>query len=358
ELIVVPSSPATRPCQADQPRPSSQGRRIASPHPGSGIASGLRITSRSPLAAAAPTLTPPAKPRLRPMRTSFARGASSSTTAASSPGESLSTTISSSPSRSSASRGGTVRRSSAPELQATIRTETEGRTDAEASQPAAPVPIRALPGLLLLLASARGDVETELVRLHHLAVLAFHVEDRQLRALAEVRRVLQEALLAALHVQDERLQRDVRGVVEHRLQPAVVGADDAVQLDVDLAFEVRQEVRKLVLRGDQVDRALQLLLEQRTARFRAPVDRVLRAFVRRQLDPRADGLDVTLIEEQRVRQVERRAGDVGVALARLHHDPDLRVLRPRGRAGDPRVERGLEPEFVTPGRLVGRVHRV
>jgi len=67
-----------------------------------------------------------------------------------------------------------------------------------------------------------------------------------------------------------------RGVVEHRLQPAVAGADDAVQLDVDLAFEVRQEVRKLVLRGDQVDRALQLLLQQRAARFGVPVDRVFR----------------------------------------------------------------------------------
>ncbi len=77
ELIVVPSSPATRPCQADQPRPSSQGRRIASPHPGSGIASGLRMTKRSPVALLAPTSAPPAKPRLRPIVTIFAAGASS-----------------------------------------------------------------------------------------------------------------------------------------------------------------------------------------------------------------------------------------------------------------------------------------
>ena len=74
ELIVVPSPSATRACQAAQPRSSSQGRRIASPKPGRGAASGLSTTRRSPRACAAPSLQPAAKPALRPLRTIRAAG--------------------------------------------------------------------------------------------------------------------------------------------------------------------------------------------------------------------------------------------------------------------------------------------
>src|SRR5262249_51643771 len=163
----------------DQPRPSSHGRRIASPHPGSGIASGLRMTSRSPVAALAPTLAPPAKPRLRPIVTSLARGASSATTAAESSGESLSTTISSSPSR--AARRCCSRRRSEPR-----RKDAPARRLVSLPRRCASAPS---PGLLLL-APARSDVEAELVVLHRLAVLPLHVEDGELLALAEVGRVL------------------------------------------------------------------------------------------------------------------------------------------------------------------------
>ena len=67
-------APARRPSRG----PRSQGRRIASPKPGSGAASGLRMTSRSPLAAAAPALQPAAKPALRAgLRRAAPAGASS-----------------------------------------------------------------------------------------------------------------------------------------------------------------------------------------------------------------------------------------------------------------------------------------
>ncbi len=54
--------------------------------------------------------------------------------------ESLSTTISSSPSPSSGSSAGRVLASSSRLFQATMRTESVGRTGAEAIEPSAPVP--------------------------------------------------------------------------------------------------------------------------------------------------------------------------------------------------------------------------
>ena len=85
-------------------------------------------------------MQPAAKPRLAPVSTTVARGASSATAAAVPSPESLSTTISSSPSPSSGSSAGRVRASSSRLFQATMRTESVGRTGAEAIEPSAPVP--------------------------------------------------------------------------------------------------------------------------------------------------------------------------------------------------------------------------
>src|SRR5665811_115321 len=102
-----------------------------------------------------------------------------------------------------------------------------------------------------------------------------------------------------------------------------------------------------------------------------PVDRVLRAVVRGQLDPRADRLDVTLIEDRRPRQDECRAPQVGVAVASIEDRPELRVLASFGlvlATEYPCVETGLEAQFpagaelqslgfrgLLPGARVGRV---
>ena len=130
ELILSPPWSATRACHATQSRSCTQGSRIAAPQPGIGIASGLRITSRSPFAILAPSLQAPAKPALWPLVWSRAPGASSRTSSAEPSPELLSTTISSSPSPSSGTTAGSVRANSSRLFQAMIRTESVGGTDA------------------------------------------------------------------------------------------------------------------------------------------------------------------------------------------------------------------------------------
>ncbi len=75
ELTRVPCSQATSACQASQPRPSASGRRIASPKPGMGLASGLRTISSSREARRAPAFAPAAKPALRRIGSRIASGA-------------------------------------------------------------------------------------------------------------------------------------------------------------------------------------------------------------------------------------------------------------------------------------------
>ena len=75
--------------------------------PGAGWASGLRNSSRAPLASCAPRVAPPAKPRLS-CSTSRASGAAARTAVAVASPEPLSTTISSSPSRSCARTAASV----------------------------------------------------------------------------------------------------------------------------------------------------------------------------------------------------------------------------------------------------------
>ncbi len=131
ELISVAPVSATSACQAAQPRPSTQGRRIASPKPGSGAASGLRMTSSSPLAAAAPALQPPAKPRLRAvLRRTRAAGASASTASGGAVGGVVvddDQLVALAQLRQQRGQGPA---SSSRLFQATIRTESVGRTDA------------------------------------------------------------------------------------------------------------------------------------------------------------------------------------------------------------------------------------
>ena len=175
---------------------------------------------------------------------------------------------------------------------------------------------------------------------------------------AGVGRVDQQALLAAVHVEDELLHRHVRHSVEHRLQPAVLGADHAAQLHVDLAVQVGEQVRQVVVGGDEVDVALELFVEQRRDRFRLTVDRCRRAGLRGQLRPGADGADVALIEEQRVRHRQRGAGDVGVALMGFQDRPQLRVLVALGAALEPDEQLRLELQAVAAVGRVGSAERV
>src|SRR5512146_2082211 len=226
-------------------------------------------------------------------------------------------------------------------------------------------------GSVLRAPAAGRNGEPQVVCPHPSAVLSQQVEEAVGLAGAEVARVDQQALAAALHVEDELAHRHVRGVVEHGFEATVRGADHAAQLDRNLAVQVDQHVRQRVAGRGQVDRALEHFVEQRRACLGVPIDRVLRAFLGGQLDPRADRLDVTLIEDRRPRQDERRAAQVGVAAAGFDNRPEPRVGGPLGRvlaAEDLRKELRLElqrlafsrPEFVRglrfkPGARVGRV---
>ncbi len=78
----------------------------------------------------------------------------------------------------------------------------------------------------------------------------------------------------------------------------VLGADDAVEVDVDLAFEGGEDVGQLVpVAGGQVDRSFERLLEQRRDRLRGSHHRVGRAVVGGELDFGAGRADVAVVEE-------------------------------------------------------------
>ena len=159
----------------------------------------------------------------------------------------------------------------------------------------------------------------------------------------------QQALLAALHGQRELADRDVGDRREGGADAAVFHRlDHAVQLDLDLALEVGEQVGQGVVRGDQVDGAGERIFEQRRFGRGVAVDRPRRAFVGGQLDAGADRLDVGLVDQLRARQGQRRAGDVGVAGARVRVArsfgwPARRVCAAAEEAG-----RQLRPEVSAP----------
>ena len=146
-----------------------------------------------------------------------------------------------------------------------------------------------------------------------LAVLGFEADDRlDPLPLQRFLRGDQEAVLAAGQGHRELRDRHVGHAVEGGADAAFEAVDAADQVDVDLALEVGDEVRQRVVRRAQVDRAFERLAEQRRERPRLAVDRFLRAVVGGELDPGADRREARLVEEQRVRQADRGAGDVGV----------------------------------------------
>ena len=135
-----------------------------------------------------------------------------------------------------------------------------------------------------------------------------------------------------------------------RSRPLLVGVGDAGELDVDLAVQRGDQVRQFVFGvRAQVDRAFERAVEQRRRRFGEAVDRVRRAFVGGELDPGADVADVRLFEDQRFRQRDLRARDVGVAGAGDEGRPQFRFLRSAsGRRRSAGRACGLKPRLSQP----------
>ena len=91
---------------------------------------------------------------------------------------------------------------------------------------------------------------------------------------AEVDAVLEQALLATLHFEDELGDRRVGNVFEGGPHAAALGRVDAAgEDDVDLPAQVGDEVGQLVGRAAQVDRAFDRVVEQRRDRPGEAVDR-------------------------------------------------------------------------------------
>ncbi len=94
---------------------------------------------------------------------------------------------------------------------------------------------------------------------------------------AEIARVDQEAALAAHHRQHELAHRHVGNGGKTVLIRPFLAADHPAQPHLHLALEVGQQVRQFVVRGDQVDRPGEFVVEQRRLRPRVAVDRAGRA---------------------------------------------------------------------------------
>ncbi len=239
ELIVSPSPSATSACQAAQPRPSTQGRRIASPKPGCGAASGLRMTSRSPLrlrgagvaaageAAVAAGRHDPRRRRQLAHDLGACRRRSRCR-------------------RRSARRRRPARRAGREGSGADRRGCSRRRSGLRASG----APTRRLFGhprrcdrlacwncsYLPFFFPQEAMFSLNLLVVLLLAVLSPSCSRSPAAACAGVDRVDEEALLAALHVEDELAHRHVRHRPEDRLQAAgAAAADHAAQLDVHLA---------------------------------------------------------------------------------------------------------------------------
>ena len=93
---------------------------------------------------------------------------------------------------------------------------------------------------------------------------------------------------------------------------------------------------------------------------RVAVDRVLRAVVGGELDPGADLRQVALVEDQRARQDDRGAGDVGVAGARQSTARSFGFLARRVAAEEAQEELRLEAELLAalrPGTAPRRAPR-
>ena len=127
---------------------------------------------------------------------------------------------------------------------------------------------------------------------------------------AEVDRVDEEALVAAVEVEGELGDGGVGDGFEGGADCAVDGVDEADQVDVDLALEVRRRCRGALFAavGAQVDRAFEGLFEQRGFGLGEAEQRSRRALAGLacgELDPGAGALDVGVVEELGVGQGDR-----------------------------------------------------
>ena len=100
---------------------------------------------------------------------------------------------------------------------------------------------------------------------------------------------MEQAFLATLHFEGELGDRGVGNVFEGGPQAAALGRVDAAgEDDVDLAAQVGDQIRQLVGRAAQVDRAFDRVVEQRRDRAGEAVDRGGGALPGGELDPGAD----------------------------------------------------------------------
>jgi hypothetical protein len=134
------------------------------------------------------------------------------------------------------------------------------------------------------------------------AVVGPEAGDGAVGSLAEVCRVDDQALAAALHGEDEPADRGVGGVFEDVAYAAVDRVYAAVEVKLDRqgggTVQHRHQVGQVVGGGAQVDRAFQGLVEQRREGAGVAVDRSLRAGGGGELDAGADLLLIALIPNQ------------------------------------------------------------
>ena len=188
-----------------------------------------------------------------------------------------------------------------------------------------------------------------------LPLWAVKLNGGQVLSSADVGRVHQQALPPTQHREGEFRDRGIRYADEGRAQALVLGIDVADEVDLDLAIQFGDQVRQgsLTSAGTEVNGALQRFVEQRGGHSGASVDGAARTFPRGELGPGADTGQVGILEELRVRQLHRGAGDVRVrATGRVfHHRPQRRVAAAlRGTIESERDSR-LEPEVVASAHL-------
>src|SRR4051812_36960022 len=159
---------------------------------------------------------------------------------------------------------------------------------------------------------------------------------------AKRHRVLKQALLSALHGEHEFGDRHVRDRFEGGAKPAVELIDAAGQVDVDRkrrrAMESDREVRQNMVRRAQEDGTFERLVEKRSRSLGVADQRArwtLRTVARtgRELNPRADGVDVALVEKLALWQHDLGRGEVRFPGPWAHHRAQLRMACPaRGAA--------------------------
>ena len=173
---------------------------------------------------------------------------------------------------------------------------------------------------------------------------------------AEVDRVDEEALVAAIEVQGEPGDGGIGDGVEGGAELAVDRFDKADEVDVDLALELGDDIGEFSFAavGAQIDRAFEGLFKQRGFGLGEAEQGSRRALIGGELDSGAGALDVGVVEELGVGKGDRDAGDVGVgsALGVGEFCVKRRVTGVIGGTGDASGELGGEGEGAAVGDLV------